>query len=99
MSISIVPSLGLDILPDLVVILGDIQNRHVQISNDIALFSTHTFDRSNKRKHDPRHSEERITWTRSVGENDGTCVFEAATCQCRVEEETLAVGVYGEAGG
>lgn len=93
MSVSVMPILLLQILANLIVPLRSLDNRHIQISNNKALLSTHLRDGPGNWKCDLRQTEEILRRPGSIDEDNTTGILKAAGCDGRFEEESFAVWV------
>lgn len=96
MPIRVVPPLTGHVLSHFVVFLREGEHTDVQIGQQQALLGAHLPDWSYEGQHHARHAQELVRGARSVGEDDGAGVFEAARSQCRVEEEGFGVWVQGQ---
>ena len=93
MAVSVMPIIFLQILADLIVPLGSLNDRHIQVSNDKALLGTHLRDRPRNRKCDLGETEEILRRPGSIDKDDTTGIFKAAGCDGGFKEKSLAVWV------
>lgn len=94
MAIRVMPSLGRNILTDLVVLLGEPEHGEIQIGQrDAFLVGSHADQRTAEGHDDARHAQELLGGAGGVREDDCARVLVRARGQRRLDEEFLRVRV------